>query len=103
MTHRSVVVLVVACLLGVMLACGGIDAPPPKPITRQEFKLKVLGKTEAEVIKAVGPPQTKLVGQDTAEWIYPRRTIDPTTQKIYDSVSVEFDRKKGKVSSVTFQ
>jgi hypothetical protein len=103
MIHRFAVVVVVVCLIGMILACGGIDASPPKPIPRKEFEVKVIGKTEQEVIQAVGEPEFRLTGKDSLEWVYQRRTIDPTTKGIDASATIGFDQKKGKVSSVDFQ
>ena len=59
-----------------------------KKYTREEFTKLVMGKTEAEVIKAVGRPEST----DEAEpilWRYSNLVLNPATGK-YDKASVYF-------------
>ena len=102
--HR--LVLLAALLPCLSLACYRPPAttgpaaqvtPAARVYTREEFKALVLGKTEAEVIEAVGrPDRTDGAGM----WVYRNRTRDLVTGKTDGTIRVFF--REGKVSSVMF-
>ena len=66
--------------------------------TRDEFKTLVMGKTEAEVIAAVGRPDSSSQDGDRIKWTYRKRTIDPATGQVDAAIFVQFT--DGKVSNV---
>ena len=74
-------------------------AQRPAPIDREEFQLKVMGKTPAEVIEAVGKPDSIQDGRDPT-WIYDLRTIDPVSRKV--DVNARLIIKSGVVALVNF-
>lgn len=95
-----------AFLLVVVLAVGCQQKPTngaksgsaKKTYTRDEFKAMVMGKTEKEVIEAVGRPNStsdEKNGEST--WHYWDKVINPTTEKT-SAVTVEF--KNGKATEV---
>jgi len=67
--------------------------------TRQEFRELVVGKTEAEVIEAVGKPDSTTDG-DGAVWTYRNRTKDPATGETDPRASVHF--QGGKAAQVNY-
>jgi len=68
--------------------------------TREEFRTAVVGKTEAEVIAAVGKPDSTS-DSGTKMWIYKNRTTDPVTGKTDPSAFVHFGRD-GAVETVNY-
>jgi hypothetical protein len=107
---------------GVLLVCGGggalmitmwaragspgpldgMDGPAVKKTwTREEFKAAVMGKTEAEVVAAVGKPDTTLDdGGGKIMWRYLSLTVDPVTGKTDYAANVWF--KGGRVETVRY-
>lgn len=75
-------------------------AAAAKAYTREEFKAKVMGKTEAEVIAAVGKPNDTSGAGGGVRWYYTRVTTDPATGKTDGRISVWFEG--GRVVSVNF-
>ena len=91
-----------------LVFCAGCPAPKATApaskaaatLTRDEFKAKVMGKTAAEVIAAVGKPD------DTSEgairtWKYRDRTTDPVTGKT-DALAFVYFGDDGRVSRVGY-
>ena len=73
-----------------------------KPMSREEFRDKVMGKTEAEVIKAVGRPNyTADLETSSPEWTYIEVTADPITKKADFSARIRFSG--GRVSEVIYR
>lgn len=65
---------------------GGGPAGPEFP--RPEFTRLVLNKAEAEVVAAVGPPDSTSEDGDTRYWHFKRRTRDPLTGDLDSDVQV---------------
>ena len=91
---------------GFALLWSQVESGRPKPTeaqeakaayTREGFRALVIGKTEAEVIAAVGEPDGIQGGGDPI-WYYHGRTRDPVTGTIDGSVLVIL--KDGKVVRV---
>ena len=71
-----------------------------KVYTREEFKALVIGKTEAEVIEAMGRPDNASEIGTAKSWGYTHRTTDPVTGKADAEASIFF--RDGKVYSAMF-
>lgn len=91
-----------------LAGCGKAPpAPPavqpakPDPVTREEFKKAVEGKTPDEVVEAVGKPDQTSESGGRKYWYYDRRTTDPTTGKTDARAQVVFG-EDGRVRSVNF-
>lgn len=70
------------------------------PISRDEFRAKVMGKTPGQVIEAVGrPDNTSDVGGEST-WFYRHRTLDPVSQLVDSLAHVVF--KDGVVARVNY-
>ena len=118
-------VWVLIALVGVVLLCGGTvvgsmfvitTVGPPagqflptagstptaaKTYTRDEFKALVDGKTEAEVIAAVGSPdQESGIGPEFKGFSYYRRTVGATGKP--DTMAIMRIKRGGRVEQVTF-
>jgi hypothetical protein len=77
--------------------------PPPRPprvYTRAEFSRRVLGKSEEEVIDAVGRPNETSEDDDARYWHFKNRTFDPMTQQKDTDVQVVI--KGGKVANINY-
>lgn len=74
--------------------------PPPRVYSRPEFSRLVLGKSEAEVIKAVGRPDETSEDDDARYWHFKKRTLDPLTQEKDTDVQVVI--KAGKVAEINY-
>ena len=75
--------------------------PPPSPVySRPEFSRLVLGKSEAEVIEAVGRPDETSEDDDARYWHFKKRTLDPLTQEKDTDVQVVI--KDGKVADINY-
>jgi hypothetical protein len=68
--------------------------------TRQEFRDLVMGKTQSEVIAAVGKPDSTQDDGLGVNWYYYNRTTDPVAGKIDGSAQVVF--KGGRVTAVNY-
>ena len=88
--------LLAACLAvgGLALLWSQVESGRPTPTavqeakaaySRAEFRALVIGKTEAEVVAAVGQPDAIQDGGDRI-WYYHGRTRDPVTGRIEGSV-----------------
>jgi hypothetical protein len=74
---------------------------PPHPVySRPEFSRLVMGKSEAEVIEAVGRPDETSEDDDARYWHFKKRTLDPLTQEKDTDVQVVI--KGGKVASINY-
>lgn len=115
------VVLIVVGGVG-LLGCGGLGvvlmatwttARPPaatpsgpavtaaaKKYTRKEFETLVMGKTEDEVLAAVGKPSSTSNNGGALRWYYSDMTIDPVTSKPDVYIQVCFER--GKVNLINY-
>ena len=68
---------------------------------RENFRRLVMGKTEKEVIDALGEPNIKDEEAGGSKlWIYRNRTINPATGKPDEKVNIRFE--DGKVVGVDF-
>jgi hypothetical protein len=77
--------------------------PPPRrpPVySRQEFSRRVLGKSEEDVIEAVGRPDETSEDDDARYWHFKKRTFDPLTQVKDTDVQVVI--KGGKVANINY-
>ena len=74
--------------------------PPPTVYSRPEFSRRVLGKSEAEVIEAVGRPDETTEDDDARYWHFKKRTLDPLTREKDTDVQVVI--KGGKVASINY-
>jgi hypothetical protein len=75
----------------------------PAPISRDEFKAKVMGKSAEEVIESVGKPDdtSEVEGKSSVKtWHYRERTIDPATSST--DAGAEVTLEDGTVTKVTF-
>ena len=103
--------LLVALTLGTILLVVGTGKAPQEPVSRDEFRAKVMGKPAATVVRLFGKPTTTGVSRGPADandlkyegrWYYfdRRLTVDPVTGKVDRSVSLEF--RDGVVREVSF-
>ena len=78
------------------------SAPPiPPPVySRPEFSRLVLGKSEEEVIDAVGRPNETSEDDDARYWHFKKRTLDPLTHEMDTDVQVII--KGGKVTNINY-
>lgn len=74
--------------------------PERKRYTRAEFTKLVVGKTQAEVIQAVGKPDSTSESGGRVWWYYSNTTTDPITGKTDQSIQLVFE--DGKVSEVNY-
>jgi hypothetical protein len=77
--------------------------PPPRAprvYTRADFSRLVLGKSEDEVIDAVGRPNETSEDDDARYWHFKKRTFDPMTQEKDENVQVII--KGGKVANINY-
>jgi hypothetical protein len=74
--------------------------PAPPVYSRTEFSRLVLGKSEAEVIEAVGRPDETSEDDDARYWHFKKRTRDPLTKEKDSDVQVVI--KGGKVANVNY-
>lgn len=103
---------ILGTLFGLALAGGAYVAvsralrptPPPPPsepvFTRPEFTRRVMGKTEAEVIAAVGKPDETSEDNSARYWHFKKRTLDPLTREKDTDVQVVI--KEGKVANINY-
>jgi len=74
---------------------------PHQPVySRPEFSRLVLGKSEAEVIEAVGRPDETSEDDDARYWHFKKRTLDPLTQEKDTDVQVVI--QGGKVVNINY-
>ena len=73
---------------------------PPPIYSRPQFSRLVLGKSEAEVIEAVGRPDETTEDDDARYWHFKKRTLDPLTQEKDTDVQVVI--KDGKVANINY-
>jgi hypothetical protein len=81
---------------------GRSQTPPnPPPVySRLEFSRLVLGKSEEEVIEAVGRPDFTTEDADARYWHFKNRTHDPLTEEKDTDVQVVI--KGGKVTNINY-
>jgi len=75
-------------------------ARPGGTYTRANFQALVLGKSEAEVVQAVGQPDTTAADGRAKRWAFLRRTLHPTSGRLDPAATVHFS--DGVVDRVTF-
>ncbi len=91
---------------GLYVAASRVLRPPPPaqapdPVyPRPEFSRRVMGKTESEVIQAVGKPDDTSEDNNARYWHFKKRTLDPLTQQKDSDVQVVI--KQGKVSNINY-
>jgi len=85
---------------GGMTKASGGPAPLSSTYTREDFRAVVIGKTEAEVTTAIGPPTHTERNGGAPWWTYERITRDSATDKVDASAVVKFEN--GRVVSVGF-
>ena len=76
------------------------QSPPPPVYSRPDFSRLVMGKSEAEVIEAVGRPDETTEDDDARYWHFKKRTLDPLTQQKDTDVQVVI--KGGKVANINY-
>lgn len=86
-------------------ALNGARQPQPLPrsrpaYSRETFSSLVLGKSEAEVIAAVGRPDDTSEDEDARYWHFKKRTFDPLTQEKDTDVQVII--KGGKAAEINY-
>ena len=75
--------------------------PRPRPVySRAEFSRRVLGKSDEEVIQAVGRPDETTEDDDARYWHFKNRTLDALTQEKDTDVQVII--KGGKVTDINY-
>jgi len=79
---------------------GTDDTPQVKRWTRDDFKGKVLGMTQDQVLRLLGKPDSTSEILDTKIWYYPRITYDPISGKPDFQVQLTF--VNGKVTFINF-
>lgn len=101
---REAVLLLALSFVG----CGPAVIPQPPAGTqaekesrsRDKFEAFVQGKTEDEVMSALGRPSSTSKIMGSTFWRYEKITYDPVSQKMDYSTSVEFEN--GKATKVSF-
>lgn len=74
-------------------ALTAAPARSPKTLTRSEFESRVKGKTQTQVVEAVGQPFSRLTdNKGNVTWFYDRRTVDPSTGIVDDKALISFER-----------
>jgi outer membrane protein assembly factor BamE (lipoprotein component of BamABCDE complex) len=68
--------------------------------TRDEFKQLILGKTEDEVLQALGKPRSTSQKENVQYWHYANRTMDPLTKKIDSDAQVVLEN--GRVRAINY-
>jgi hypothetical protein len=97
--------LTLAVGIGLYFALAGYFRPAPanahEPVfTRPEFSRRVMGKSETEVVEAVGKPDETSEDAHSRYWHFKGRTRDPLTQEKDSDVQLVF--KSGKVANVNY-
>ncbi|QEH31810.1 hypothetical protein OJF2_02750 [Aquisphaera giovannonii] len=99
-------------LFGLAMAAGAYYAAsrylrPPEPagparpvFPREEFTRRVMGKSEDEVVAAVGRPDVTSEDNGARYWHFKKRTRDPVTQD--EDTDVQVVIKEGKVTNINF-
>jgi len=75
-------------------------AEAPVVYLRNDFTASVLGKSEDEVLEAIGKPDDTSEDAQAKYWHYRRRTKDPATGRTDSDVQVVFER--GRVIALNF-
>jgi hypothetical protein len=75
-------------------------ARPGGTYTRANFQALVMGKSEAEVVQAVGNPDTTAADGQVKTWQFLRRTLHPVSGRTDTAATVHFT--DGVVDRVTF-
>lgn len=100
-------VVVVAVAAALYFGLSSFRGPPSGPegagrpvYPRPEFDRLVMGKAEAEVVKAVGRPDSTSEDEATQFWHYKRRVRDPVTDALDTDVQVVIEG--GKVVGINY-
>jgi hypothetical protein len=100
-SNRGVFAVAAVLLALVAISCGGGDGNEAKTVyLRDEFGKLVQGKTQEEVLKAVGKPDRTQSAGDRVYWYYNKITKDPVKNKIDSRAQVLF--QGGRVASVSY-
>ena len=75
-------------------------ARPGGTYTQANFKALVMGKSEADVVQAVGNPDMTSADGPAKKWVFLRRTLHPVTGRMDPAATVHFS--DGLVVRVTF-
>jgi outer membrane protein assembly factor BamE (lipoprotein component of BamABCDE complex) len=75
-------------------------ASAPTVYLRDDFTASVLGKSEDQVLEAVGKPDLTSEDAQATYWHYRSRTRNPTTGRIDSDVQVVFER--GHVTALNY-
>lgn len=67
----------------------GASDKPAKKYTRKEFKQMLIGKSEADVVRLIGKPDSTHDQGPRTFWYYPSLTYDPISGKDDDKSMVE--------------
>jgi hypothetical protein len=76
------------------------EGPERIVYTRDEFRAKVIGKTQNDVLSAVGKPDRTIDLGDTTTWTYRDRARDAITGKLDGLIQVTF--QSGRAMDVSF-
>jgi hypothetical protein len=76
------------------------NPPPESRLARTEFNSKVVGRTEDEVFRDVGPPDFTSKDSEALYWHYRKRTTDPVTGAADTDAQVVF--RDGKAVRVNY-
>ncbi len=78
----------------------GQQAEEPPVYIRADFSQRVMGKTEADVLAAVGRPAKTAADSDASYWHYRHRTTDPVSGTTDADAQVVF--RGGRVVDVSY-
>jgi len=62
--------------------------------SREKFKKEVIGKTQEQVMRAVGKPHMVTSGAEGEVWVYKNVTFHPVTKDADRNTLVQFDETK---------
>ncbi len=96
---RTLWLLAALCLAGCSRQATD-TTQPEKVFSREEFDALVVGKSEEEVIRAVGTPHKTSDGPDYRFFSYFKRTRDGVTDKVDADATIIF--QDGKAERVSY-
>lgn len=98
-------IALVANVGGGKAAPGGTGTASKGLPTRQEAERRLVGKTEAEVIRLLGRPLDTNKAVDTPYWHYSYQSgicVDPISGKVDHQITVWFTHEGGTVKRITY-